>query len=211
MNAWTLLPAIFLGLVFGTLVVRTGSVIPAMLGHMSNNATALVVANLLQDAAPIPNLLLAVLGALFVACATVFWRFTRGRTVDPSPLAVVPAGFSRRAAFWFKAAAVVAILFVAAIAAGIAFVIELATVPSGDLAPHLHKGDRVMVARDYSSNPSVRAGDIICYQQSPDSPVELGRVVRTEGDRIWIAAPNGNIELARKQVRGKVVYPEPPR
>lgn len=49
LNPWNLLPAFFLGVVFSVLVVRNGSLIPAILAHIAANTTAFTVAYIFQD------------------------------------------------------------------------------------------------------------------------------------------------------------------
>src|SRR5579859_2259045 len=48
LSPWIVQSAAFLGVVFGLLVIRVGSTVPAMLAHATNNATALTLAFLMS-------------------------------------------------------------------------------------------------------------------------------------------------------------------
>jgi membrane protease YdiL (CAAX protease family) len=95
LDLWAMIPAVFLGLVFGTLVARTGSTMSSSLAHFGNNAAAVTVGFLLNGKGDTSaNGLLIALTVAFVALVPLLWRLTRGVHVAPSPLASVPAGLA---------------------------------------------------------------------------------------------------------------------
>ncbi len=88
----TVIPAIFLGLVFGIIMARTGSSLAAALAHTANNAVAILVGYLLLGrVGGIPATLMLPLALGFVVFVVLFIRSTSGADVSPSPLATLPA------------------------------------------------------------------------------------------------------------------------
>ena len=105
----SVLAAAFLGIVLGTLVVRTGSILAGVLAHFGNNFMAVTVGYVLTEPSE------AVMASLLIGLAVgfgllgmVFWRRTGAATPEPSPLSAVPAGVTLSLGWWLKAAAFVA-------------------------------------------------------------------------------------------------------
>ncbi len=88
-----ILPAALLGAVLGTLIERSGSIVPAMLMHTANNTTAFTVSYLLRDQAPPSSVAIAALGLFFV-CAVSLIKLTVNASHELPPLAKVPAGLT---------------------------------------------------------------------------------------------------------------------
>ena len=104
-----MLPAAFLGIVLGTLVVRTGSVLPAVLAHFGNNFMAVTVGYVLTEPTEaVTASLLIGLAAGFGLLGLVFWRRTGTAAPEPSPLSAAPAGVTLSMGWWLKAAGFVA-------------------------------------------------------------------------------------------------------
>ena len=104
-----MLPAAFLGIVLGTLVVRTGSILAGVLAHFGNNFMAVTVGFVLTDPSEaVMAGLLTGLAAAFALLGLVFWRRTGAAVPEPSPLSAVPAGVTLSMGGWLKAAAFVA-------------------------------------------------------------------------------------------------------
>ena len=94
LDPWRILPAAFLGCVFGWLTYRTQSLMPAILGHFANNATAVTAGYLFSEADAFPSWLLPSLAVLFLAAMGLFLILTskcpfKGK--DANPLAAVDA------------------------------------------------------------------------------------------------------------------------
>ena len=105
----TMLPAAFLGIVLGTLVVRTGSILAGVLAHFGNNFMAVTVGYVLTEPSEaVTTSLLIGLAAGFGLLGLVFWRRTGGAAPEPSPLAEVPVGVTLSMGWWLRAAAFVA-------------------------------------------------------------------------------------------------------
>ena len=105
----TMLPAAFLGIVLGTLVVRTGSILPAVLAHFGNNFMAVTVGYVLTEPTEaVTASLLIGLAAGFGLLGLVFQRRTAAAAPEPSPLSAVPARVTLSVGWWLKAAAFVA-------------------------------------------------------------------------------------------------------
>ncbi|KPK85462.1 MAG: hypothetical protein AMJ81_03570, partial [Phycisphaerae bacterium SM23_33] len=97
LDPWRFLPAAALGVVNGLLVVRTSSTLPAMICHACNNGTALTVAFVYGGwSGAGPQVVVGVLGVLFVAALAEFLQRTRGLERRPSPLTAAAGGLSRR-------------------------------------------------------------------------------------------------------------------
>jgi membrane protease YdiL (CAAX protease family) len=211
LDPWRLLSAIFLGLLYGTLVVRTNSVIPAVLAHSCNNATAISVGFLSSNSDAAIATLLWILIPTFLICTALYWRLLRSREIKPSPLARVPASYSWRRFRLLKIILAVTVFLLVSIVVGIVSVFQLDTVKSTDLAPNLSQGDRVLIVLDRQGNLPVVAGDVVSYRREESKPAVLGRVTRVDGSSVWIADPAGEFEIARHQVLGRIVYPVPNR
>lgn len=211
LDPWRLLSAIFLGLIYGTLVVRTNSIIPAILAHTSNNATAITVAYLLQNESSIVSTLPWILIPTFVLCAGFYWQLSRGRAAVPSPLAEVPAAHSWRRPSLLKMFLIVAAMFLGLIVAGIVSTVDIQTIESTDLGPQFRRGDHVLVVLDRQGNLPIRSGYVVSYRREKSESATLGRVVRSEAERVWIAVPAGELEVARSDILGILVYPAPSR
>lgn len=110
LNPWNLIPAFFLGVLFGVMRTRTGSAVPSMIAHACCNATAFTVAFLageVKDGSLAP-LVFGVPSLLFGFAAWEFCRHTRPFVPGISPLANVPAALPRR--FWLVVGLVVVII-----------------------------------------------------------------------------------------------------
>ncbi len=215
-SPWTIPSATFLGLVFGILVIRTGSIVPAMLAHAANNTISLTVAFLVSkwaERTTYPPALLSAAVAVFAVSAVLYWRMTRGAAVPPSPLASVPAALGRgvKAAVMAAAGLLVAIL----VLFGVALVLiaprfDFRKVPTADLDPDLQQGDLIVLAKpERGGRLNLRQGDIVSFRE--DGKSSLARVVRVAPDRVWLHLSGRDVEVTRDLVTGKVIYPEPRR
>ena len=115
LNPWNFIPAIALGVLLGLVTVRTNSILPAMVCHVSNNCMGVIMAFIYRGD---ENEAYLLLGALTVVFALAMWEFlyhTRRATWQPSPLAIAPAHLSRRLKKIAKyAAALLAVLMITA-------------------------------------------------------------------------------------------------
>ena len=96
LNPWSFLPAFALGVLFGFLTVRTNSVVPAMICHASNNATAITVGLLFKNEGHGSYIIIALLTGLFMLAIMEFIYHTRYIKQIPSILTKVPAGLPPR-------------------------------------------------------------------------------------------------------------------
>ncbi len=204
-SPWILVPGFFLGVVLGTLVVRTGSTVPAILAHMASNATAFTVAYLYRDQTePAVCVPMAVLAVGFLAAFAVFWMMTRQVRPQPPILATVPAGVSRAVSWIVGIAGGFAVLSVVAIVAAVFAMVDVFIMSSDALAPQIQRGDRVIVLESGVVELDLEAGDIVSYSQG--GKTLLREVSRIEGDTVWIRDGDAELELARDQITGKVVH-----
>ncbi len=203
-NPWILVPAFFLGVVFGTLVVRTGSTIPAILAHLANNAVAFTVTYLYRDQTDAAaHVLMALLAAAFLATLPMFWIATRRLEPRRPALAAVPAGLPRPLAWALGIVAVVAVGLAAAAVALVVALVDVYTMSSDALEPQVRRGDR-LVTLDRSVAGELVTGDIVALDE--DGETLLRRIRRIEGDRVWIDDAGVERELAGEQITGKVIH-----
>ncbi len=204
-NPWIFLPALFLGFVFGTLVVRTGSTVPAMLSHMTNNATAFTVIYVYRDQPDsAPHLLMALLAAAFGVAFVGFWICTRGAGPERPLLSTVPARLSRLVAWMAGLFGGGAVLLVVAAVGAVFSLVDIHTMQSDTLAPEIQRGDRVVVLNRRWLDLDLEAGDIISFGR--DGKTLLRRTARIEGDRVWVLEGSLEEEIAREEITGKVLH-----
>jgi hypothetical protein len=94
-NPWNFLPPLFLGVSFGILTLRTGSTVPAMIAHATNNALAFTIAYLFHDEYdPRAQIVCAALAAVWVVTFSIYLVKTSDQAPQPELLASAPAGLS---------------------------------------------------------------------------------------------------------------------
>lgn len=207
-SPWSLLPAFFLGLVFGSMVERTGSTVSSMLAHFANNATAVTVGFVLAERpASMMYVLIAVLAAVFCVVFPMFWLSTRGAAPSPPALATVPAALPRLVAWIGGAVAAVAVLAVTAVIIAVIAVFDVYTVKNDDLEPAIQRGDRLITSTRNLESVSFEAGHIIAVRR--DGEVALRWIARVDGETIWIQEDSGERVISRDQIVGRVIHTIP--
>ena len=209
MNPWNLVPAFVLGLVFGTLTVRTSSIVPSMIAHACNNATSFVCAFLFAGKSSVPPMWLIVpLLITFVAAfSEVMWH-SRGVERRPSPLSLAPAGVSWAIRVIVVAAALgLACLIVVSIAAA-RVGLTTAIVPADDPASSLRQGDTVLLLRNRWAGPILTRGDLVVYERCGRTIIR--KVARMDETSVWVArrAPDGaetEVAVPRGDLLGRVL------
>jgi len=206
-NPWTIVPAMFLGIVLGTIVVRTGSTVASILAHTLNNATAFTVAYLFRDQPEeFTYRLAAGLAVGFLIFATLFWRHTLGSRTAPAQLASVPAQLPRFASI-LAGLTGLAVLGFSVVVIGALTVFRVHTVGAEASSLPYAEGDIAIVALDKSFSRSLEAGDIVLFvDQENDRSEVLGEVLRAADYKVWIADGETDREIRRDFVLGKVVY-----
>lgn len=206
LNPWNLLPAFFLGLLFGVLVVRTGSLVPAVMAHIVVNATAFTVAYIFRDQQNSDVYpLMAGLAITFCVIFPFFWRNTRGIKKGLPILASVSAGVKRvgRMMIWMAGGAVGAIILSVTIAAFL--LVEIRSMPDDSLAPTVHKGDQlVMLNKGMMIELDLEPGDVISAHQNGEDIFH--EVIRIEEDSIWVRDGRTEQALSRDEILGKMVF-----
>ncbi len=205
-NPWILVPAFFLGIVFGILVVRTGSALPAILAHIANNAMAFTASYLFYDQPESASYtLIAILAAACCITFPAFWLYTRRSPTIRPVLASVPAGVERRGTWTVGLIGGSVVLIVVAAVGAALMLVGLHSVSDDSLRPDARPGDQLVVFKSglVDLDPDLEVGDIVSYDGSETA---FCRVVRVGEDSVWILAQDGELGLARKQVTGKVVH-----
>ena len=195
-------PAALLGMLYGAVVERTGSSVPAMVMHVCNNATGAIVVYFAGESLESVSVLrVALTGVFFATAATVFWvpwQFER-RT---SPLANVAATFEFRVRM--KQAAVATPLLIVLSVFGLREVIASYRMSSDRLAPQVQKGDAVIVLRSRWIKQDVEPGSIIACRRNDRT--ELRRVIRVEDSNVVIEVDDGESPVPRDSVLGKAIH-----
>ncbi len=205
-NPWALVPAFFLGLVFGTLVERTGSSIPAILAHCANNATSFTVAYLYlgqpETAARLP---MAWLAAGFAVVFPVFWIHTRAHQPEEPILATVPVGLSRTYLWLGGFAGGGVVLLIIALAAAAFALVEVHTVRSDALAPGIREGQQLILLESRGFlTLDLEVGDrVFCPVAGEDV---LFTIVRIEEERVWLSDGASERSVDRRDIASKVVH-----
>jgi len=209
LNPWNFIPAIALGVLFGVVTVRTNSILPAMVCHVSNNCTAVIMTFIYRGDENKAYLLLGALTVLFALAMWEFFYHTRHATWQPSPLAIAPAHLSRRLKKIAKYAATLLVVLMITAFVGFRAFFHGYRMVSDELSPEIDRGERVLVLKCRYIDVDIQLGDVIAFKR--DGHTLLRRVVQTEGDSFWIVeksagGEDSEIEVQRGEVIGKVVY-----
>lgn len=202
LNPWNLVPAFLLGMVFGILVLRTGSTIPAILAHISSNATAFTVSYAFRDqpeSAIYP--LVGVLVVVFAVAFPYFWLRTGRDSTIPALLSTVPSGLSRQAKW--ATVCVCAVLMLLLPATAFAFV-GAYTVSTDHLLPDLERGDRVVVLKGQLLALTIDPGDIVAFRR--DGRTYLRKVTRVDNSDVWISDESSERKISRLDITAKVIH-----
>lgn len=202
-----ILAATLLGIFFGWLVVRTGSIFPAMLAHFANNATAFTAGYLLSGNEGAYYWLFPALAVLWLIGMFIFVGLTAKEfqsTVKPSALEHVPAGVSPAVAFGCGIPGVgVGVAVIAGIAA-VSMILTSVQVDDDALAPEVKPGDQVILMKPNSPVFDVSPEQVVVFKR--DGKTLARKVSRTEGSQVWVTDPTGGeIELNESEIVGSMV------
>ncbi len=210
MDPTRMLIAPLLGIFAGWLVVRTGSLFPAMLSHFGNNATAITVGYLFQESEQQNVLywLLPSLAVLWVVATLFFAHCTNSPefkdSVKPSTLTSVSAGLSPGVAWGCGIPGTLFGVLVIAGTTALTFLLTSAKVDDDALSPKVREGDRLMLMKPNSPLFDLDNGDIVVFKQGDKT---LARTVaRHEEDRVWVSDPSGTeTELKLTDIVGSLI------
>ena len=207
LDPWRMLPAAFLGCVFGWLTVKTQSILPAITAHFGNNATALSVGFFLEDEQTLYRWVLPSLAVIFVATVFAVSRMTAARPVfddkERNPLASVPAAVPTLIV-WLSGLFVVCFGVISA--GGIYFVASLlAVVEMNDdaLLPHIKAGDQLVLFENGSFVFDIKGGDTVSFKRGDETVSRV--VIRVEGDQVFLREGDGEINVQINDVIGEMV------
>ncbi len=213
LNPWEFVPILFLGVMFGLIVVRTGSLLPAMVAHACNNLLAFAgmkvllaggedPANPSQATAMLLGLGVLFLAVLFVPVFLEFLGHTRTLRPRPSPLISVPARLSPVVKWTAGGLAATAAVVGAFVVTGFSRY-TFCTASSDDLAPAIHRGETIMIRRSAYLGDGIVPGDIVAFEE--DDQMTLGRVLQV--NERFVLVQDGPVEttVLPSDVVGKVV------
>ena len=207
LNPWSFLPAIVLGALFGFLTVRTNSIVPAMLCHAFNNATAVTVTLLVKNDGYSFYIIIALLASLFVLALIEFIYRTRHIKQVPSILTEVSASLPLRLKKVLGRVVLIFIIFLISALIPMRIFFRGYRMTSDHLVPQVYPGDRVLVLRNNYFEISIQPGDIIAFRQ--DGHTALRRVTRVNTNSVWVTESDNNkveSEILRQNIVGKMVY-----
>jgi membrane protease YdiL (CAAX protease family) len=196
--------ASLLGIFFGWLVVRTGSIIPAMLAHFANNATA-ISAGYFLDFEESMFWLVPTLAILWGVAMFAIVRLTASEkfqsNVQPSPLESVPAGVPPAVAWGCGIPGVLAgLMFIAGIVT-LGLMIAVVSVDDDALAPKVNAGDQILVMKSSSPVFKIRTGQVVVFKRGEETLAR--KVTRFEGSKVWVADSAGNeVQLGEADLIG---------
>ena len=206
MDPVRIIAAAYLGIVAGWLVVRTGSLWPAILSHFANNTVAISAGYFLRGATEMPPWMFPSLIGLFVVSLVAFVLLTRSpefqASVRPSPLASVPAGLSPGVAW---GCGIPGVLFGAVAIAGVALLtamIATEKISDDGAAPEIRSGDQVILMKPSSPVFDVDPGDHIVLKR--DGKAIAREVARVEEPKLWILEEVGETEIDIQEIVGVV-------
>ena len=205
-NPWVLVPGFFLGIVFGTLVARTGSILPAVLAHLANNSVAFTATYLYHDQPEWKAyVLMGVLAAGCLVTFPAFWLVTRGLEVRPTVLETVPAGVERPRLWILGIAGGSVLAFVLAVAVGAFLFVGLHTVADDSLAPDYKQGDYLLMFNGGKAglDLDLEAGDVVSFR--PDGMLVLRKIGRLNAEEVWVLENGKETRVSRRDIIGKVV------
>ncbi len=200
-NPWILLPAFCLGLVYGILVVREGSVVPAMIAHTANNATAFTVAYFYADGSDFAAYpLVIVLAVVFFVVFAIYLSRVRSKPWTPL-LDTVSAGLSR---VMKRAITVAVILVVLFPATGLFAFVKTYKMTSSQLEPDIHQGDRVVVLKSGIIDVDINPGDIIAFRR--EGKTYLRKILRLEEADVWVLDGADEWLVPGVDITGRVIH-----
>ena len=194
------IPASILGLFYGWVVIRTGSLIPAIVAHLTNNAAAMSYLYFLEAEDPIWLIPCCVFsGVVGVVAISRLSSANQENTMD-SPLQKVPAGLH----LWSSLGCVLPMMLFCVAMAGL-----VSALPYVMQAQTLTSGEQVVIADRDSLlyTPMVeRKSARVLY--TLEEEVAVGRIVEIADDRARIRNEEGNeVEIPEANIRGVVLSP----
>ncbi len=203
LNPWQFVAGLVLGIAFGFMVERAGSLVPAMVAHASANATGFTLAYVFRDRPEtFPAWLPWTLAALFPVALWQFHRRTRF-TMPPklSSLATIPLPMPRRWV-WRLAPIPVAVL-VLLITLRVAGVVQTYRMATDALAPQIAKGDVALVIGARWLSDEIKPGDHVAYRAGNRTMVR--RVLKADPTSVVVRDGDKEHIVPRAELRGKVV------
>ena len=202
LNTWQFVAGIVLGLCFGWMVERSGSLWASVVAHTCANVTAFVLAFVFGgqlESEPWPLLLaLACLSPIGIA---LFHRQTRRTVPRLPPLSLLPARLPRWVKWTALAPASLLVLMISARAVGAVQVHRLA-IEIPEL--QVEKGDLAISLTKQWFPVTIERGDGVTFRQ--DGRTKIRCVQRIELDQVIVEDEGQEIAVNHELVVGKVVH-----
>ena len=194
------IPAAVLGVFFGWVVIRTGSIVPAMLAHFGNNAAALSFLYFLN--AENPSWLLPCLVVVGVIAVVAIIRLSSADqgSIAGSPLSEVPAALP----LWSSLGCMVPLMALTVMIVGLS-----SALPYVMQIHKLDNGGQVIYADQDSPlfKPMMKRENVrVLYTQG--EKLAVGQIVQPANDMTRIRDEAGNeIEIPDADIKGVVLSP----
>ena len=204
LDPWRIIPAALLGVFFGLLVLRTNSIVPAIIAHISNNALAFSVSYFLEDDAKLESVLLPVLAVVLVVGVVLFAMATRNlKGSKEHPLKSSPCGLPTPMV-WLLGMGLSGLVGLLTLFAWV-MVAVIAMVPMDDdsLLPHIKKGDQLLLIKQGCFAFDAKGGDTIAFRRGEET---LSRVViEVDQEHITVQDGDGVVQVPNEDVIGKMI------
>jgi len=203
LNPWQFVAGLVLGIAFGFMVERTGSLLPAILAHTFANATGLTLSYTFcgDRADSLPAVLTWTLAVLFFVALWQFHHLTRSVTPQPSLLETAPLPMPR---ILRLVALIPVALIVLLITLRVAGVVQSYRMASDWLAPEISQGDVVIAIGTRWLSLEIKPGDHIAYRS--DKGATICPVGKVDAMSVVIRTKTGEqLALPRADLLGKVV------
>ena len=194
------IPTAVMGFFYGWVVIRTGSILPAMVAHFANNAAALSFLYFLN--AEDPSWLIPSCIAVGVIAIVAIMRLSSDRqgSIASSPLSEVPAALP----LWSSLGCMLPLMTLAVAVVGLS-----SALPYVMQSQTLDSGERVMYADQDSVlfRPTIDQGNArVVYARG--EKLMVGQIVELSNDTTRIRDKDGNeIEIPTTDIVGVVLYP----
>lgn len=203
LNPWQFVAGLVLGIAFGFMVERSGSLLPAILAHTFANATGLTLSYAFRDREDsLTTVLPWALAVLFFVALWQFHRRTRSVTPQPSVLEAASLPVPRILRLLALIPVALIVLIITLRAAG---VVQSYRMSNDRLAPEIQKGDFVIAVatRCFLGEVEISPGDHIVFRKH--NLATIRRVLTVDADNVVISDEGKEVVIPLAELQGKVV------
>ncbi len=192
------IPATVLGCFYGWLVIRTGSIVPAMVAHFANNAVAISYVYFLDGANPPWLLPLGVLLGVAAVAAIIGLTSTNQHRVTESPMSQVPAALPLWSTIGCLTPLLMLTVSVVGLVSALPYFIQVTTLDDGEVVVYADPDSPVF------NSLIEKQGAQVLYAQGEESL--MGEVVTRDETTLVIRDQSGaEVAISTADLQGVVV------